>query len=84
MKKLMLMALFLSFTFAQYNTNGTDNTVIMWGKYKWANPDEVEGYSIQERNSAVNEWFSKTNQADKSLCTFSTISTSTVIKKNNQ
>ena len=67
MKKLMLMALIFSFTFAQYNTNGADNTVIMWGKYKWANPDEVEGYSIQERNSAVNEWFSKTNQADKSL-----------------
>ena len=68
MKKLLILVVVLtSFTFAQYNSNGTDNTVIMWGKYKWANPDEVEGYSVQERNSAVNAWFSKTNQADKSL-----------------
>jgi len=68
MKKiLMLVALLTSFTFAQYNSNGTDNTVVMWSKYKWTNMSEVDGGSAADRNQAVNTWYSKTNQANKLL-----------------
>ena len=68
MKKiLILVAVFTSFTFAQYNSNGTDNTVVMWSKYKWTNMSEVDGGSAADRNQAVNTWYSKTNQANKLL-----------------
>ena len=68
MKKiLMLVAVLTSFTFAQYNSNGTDNTVVMWSKYKWTNMSEVDGGSAADRNQAVNTWYSKTNQANKLL-----------------
>ena len=68
MKKLLiLVAILSSFTFAQYNSNGTDNTVLMWSKYKWTNMSEVEGGSAADRNQAVNTWYSRTNQANKML-----------------
>ena len=68
MKKiLMLVAVLTSFTFAQYNSNGTDNTVVMWSKYKWTNMSEVDGGSAADRNQAVNTWYSRTNQANKLL-----------------
>ena len=68
MKKLLiLVAVLTSFTFAQYNSNGTDNTVIMWSKYKWTNMSEVDGGSAADRNQAVNTWYSRTNQANKLL-----------------
>ena len=68
MKKLItLIAILSSFTFAQYNSNSTDNTVVMWGKYKWTNMSEVDGGSAADRNQAVNTWYSRTNQANKLL-----------------
>ena len=68
MKKLLtLVAILSSFTFAQYNSNGTDNSVLMWSKYKWTNMSEVEGGSAADRNQAVNTWYSRTNQANKML-----------------
>lgn len=63
----MVVAVLTSFTFAQYNSNGTDNTVVMWSKYKWTNMSEVDGGSAADRNQAVNTWYSKTNQANKLL-----------------
>ncbi len=67
MKKILLMVMFTTMAFSQYNADGEENTVVTWSLYKWSPMSEVEGGSVADRKASVAEYNKKRNQASKLL-----------------
>ncbi len=64
MKKLILMAVFTTIAFGQYNDG---NTVVTWSRYKWEPLSKLEGISLEDRAADVTEFHTKRNKVARKL-----------------